>query len=78
MTNPNATRAACSPLAVPAPKLPNMAELRTTTHAEDCECASCLWQRLGAEERRDIMHAIDRRQVERRSVDRRAGDRGQS
>ena len=60
---------------MPAPKLPNMAELRTTTHAEGCECASCLWQRLDPTERRDIMHAIDRRQAERRSVDRRGEDR---
>jgi hypothetical protein len=80
MTNPDITRAACSPSAPdPAPELPSLAKPRAaTTHPEGCECPACLWQRLGADERRDIRHAIDRRQHERRTVDRRAGDRGQS
>ena len=74
MTTPDITRAKSSP----EPELPALAKPRATTHPECCECPACLWQRLGTDERRDIRHAIDRRQHERRTVDRRAGDRGQS
>ena len=69
MTTPDTTRATSSPEPDPAPELSDLAEPRatTTTHAEDCCCPRCLWDRLGAEERRDIRHAIDRRQHEQRS-----------
>ena len=70
MTNPDITRAPCSPSAPPAPpalELPDLATSCATSHPEGCECPACLWQRLGAVERRDIRHAIDRRQAERRS-----------